>query len=79
MSKRKSSEIDDTFATLDEDLVDVNKHIALVIPQTIKKVKRFSVSSNASQKSTGSTKVSLSIVCVGGFLIQESNENFINN
>lgn len=64
MSKRKSSEIDDKLANIDEDLIDVKKQRVSVLSQNIKKVKRFSVTSNASQKSTGSTKVALGIVCV---------------
>lgn len=79
MSKRKSSEIDDKFTTIDDDSIDAKKQRVSVISQSIKKVKRFSVTSNASQKSTGSTKVSLSLVFVGGVLIHELSDNFINN
>lgn len=77
MSKRKSSEINDKLATIDEDLIDVKKQRVSVISQTLKKVKRFSVNSNAS---TGSTKVLLGRqVCVGGILIHELKDNFINH
>lgn len=76
MSKRKSSQIDDKLANIDEDLIDVKKQRVSVISKNIKKVKRLSVTSNASQKSTGSTKVVLGLVCVGGILIHELNDHF---
>lgn len=67
MSKRKSSEIDDKFETVDDDLVDAKRKRVSVISQTIKIVKRISVGSNASKNSIASTKVVSDRVCGTGF------------
>lgn len=59
MPKRKSSEVNDKFDIIEEELVDAKKQRVSVISQTIKIVKKLSVVSNGCKKSTGSIKVLL--------------------